>query len=329
MTFANPWLLLLLAVIPLLILHYRWQRKRVPAVRFSSLADARKIRVGWPRWIRHILFASKLVALTLLILSLARPQKGYTEEEILTEGVDIIVTLDVSGSMAAEDFSPRNRLFVAKDVVKKFIQKRRYDRIGMVVFAADSFTKCPLTLDYGVLMRLLDDVQLGTLRDGTAIGTALATSVNRLKSTKAESKVIVLLTDGVNNAGEIDPLTAAEIAKAFGIKVYAIGVGNKGLAPFPVDNPLGGGKRYVQIPVELDEEILQQVVELTEGQYFRATDKNSLEEIFKTIDALEKSEVKVKSYSRYNELFALFLIPAMGLLFLVTVLSHTRFRILP
>lgn len=328
LTFANPWLLLALLMLPLLLVYDRWQRKRSPALRFSSLAGLRKIAPAWPQWARRALLGARLLAVALLVLALARPQKGYTEEDILTEGVDIMITLDVSGSMAAEDFSPRNRLYVAKEVVKQFIEGRRYDRIGMVIFAADSYTKCPLTLDYGVLLRLLDDVQLGTVRDGTAIGTALATSVNRLKPTKAKSKIIILLTDGVNNAGEIDPVTAADIAKAFGLKIYAIGVGKKGFAPFPVNDPFGG-KRYVQVPVEIDENMLRQIAQATDGQYFRATDRDSLEKIFKTIDSLEKSEVQVKSYSHYDERFGLFLFPAMGLLLLETVLSHTRFRKLP
>jgi Ca-activated chloride channel family protein len=198
----------------------------------------------------------------------------------------------------------------------------------MVIFSADSYTKCPLTLDYGVLLRLLDDVQLGSIRDGTAIGTAISTSVNRLKPTKAKSKVIILLTDGVNNTGEIDPLTAAEIAKAFGIKIYAIGVGTQGSAPFPATDAFGG-KRYVQIPVEIDEPMLQQIARNTDGRYFRATDRDSLERIFKTIDQLEKSEVEVKSYSHYDELFARFLFPALGLLLVELLLLQTRFRKLP
>jgi Ca-activated chloride channel family protein len=312
----------------LLIAHKLWQKDRTPAIRFSSLAGMQKLSPAWIRYALHALFGVRLIAIALLIVALARPQKDYTEEDILTEGVDIIIALDISGSMAAEDFSPRNRLYVAKEVVKNFIEGRRYDRIGMVVFSADSFTKCPLTLDYGVLIRLLDDVQLGTIRDGTAIGTALATSVNRLKPTKAQSKVIVLLTDGVNNTGEIDPLTAAEIAKAFAIKIYAIGVGSKGYAPFPVADGFGS-KRYVQMPVEIDEKMLQEIAKETEGRYFRATDKKTLEDIFRTINSLEKSEVQVKSYARYDELFSGFLFAAMGLLLLEMVISRTRFQKLP
>lgn len=328
MTFADPWFLLALLILPGLFAFQRWQRKRRPAIRFPFTPGMKAISPRWTHWAGHGLFALRLLAVGLLVLALARPQKGYTEEELLTEGVDILITLDISGSMAAEDFSPLNRLHVAKEVVKNFISGRQYDRIGMVVFAADSYTKCPLTLDYGVLVRLLDDVKLGTVRDGTAIGTAVGTSANRLKATKAKSKVIILLTDGVNNAGEIDPVTAAEIAKVLKIKIYAIGVGRKGMAPFPVQDAFGG-RRTVQMPVKIDEEMLQQISKLTGGRYFRATDKDSLQDIFDTIDTLEKSEVRVKSYSHFEERFGLFLFPAMGILLVETLLSHTRFRGVP
>jgi len=326
--FAYPWLLFLLLLWPALLCWEWFYRRRRPVLRFSSLAGMAGLVPAWTVLARRALFILRLLALGLLVLALARPQQGFTEDDILTEGVDIVVTLDVSGSMAAEDFSPRNRLYVAKEVVREFIEGRHHDRIGMVVFSAESFTKCPLTLDYGVLLRQLEDARLGTIRDGTAIGTALATSVNRLKVTKAKSKVIILITDGVNNTGEIDPQTAAEIARALEIKVYAVGVGRRGIAPFPVDDGFGG-KRYVQMQVEIDEEGLGKIASTTRGRYFRAEDRSSLKEIFRTIDRLEKSEVRVKSYTHYNELYARFALPALLLLLLEGILIRTRFRSLP
>lgn len=326
--FAYPWLLGLLLLLPALVAWEWWRRRRRPVFRYSSLESiAAKIGRS-PVYIRRALFATRLLALALLILALARPQKGFTEQDVTTEGVDILLTLDVSGSMAAEDFRPRNRLFVAKEVVRDFIEGRQSDRIGLVVFSAESFTKCPLTLDYGILQRQLEDARLGTIRDGTAIGTALATSINRLKVSKAKSKVIILITDGVNNTGEIDPQTAAEITRAMKIKIYAVGVGRRGVAPFPVDDGFGG-KRYVQMQVEIDEEGLQKIAATTEGRYFRAEDPDSLKTIFRTIDRLEKTEIRSKSFTHYNELFFWFACVALFMLLLEAVLVHTRFRSLP
>jgi Ca-activated chloride channel family protein len=259
---------------------------------------------------------------------MARPQRGIEEEEILTEGVDIIVALDASGSMAAEDFEPKNRLFVAKLVVRQFVEGLRHDRVGLVVFAGKAFTRCPLTLDYGVLLNILEDVQLGTIEDGTAIGNALTTALNRLRESKAKSKVIILVTDGVNNRGEIQPLDAARMAQALGAKIYTVGVGSRGTARFPVNDPTYG-KIYMNLPVEIDEASLTRIAETTGGFYYRATDRPSLERIFQEIARLEKTKIEVKNFTHYNELFIKLLLPALGLLLVVTVAEATRFGKLP
>jgi Ca-activated chloride channel family protein len=264
----------------------------------------------------------------LLIIALSRPQSGRKETEILTEGIDIILTLDISGSMKAEDFKPKNRLHVSKEVIKEFIKGRENDRIGLVIFAAHAYTQCPLTLDYGVLLSFLDQIDIGLIEDGTAIGTAIATAVNRLKESEAESKVIILLTDGVNNTGKIDPLTAAEIAKTVNIKVYTIGAGIRGHALYPVEDPIFG-KRYVKVPTEIDEMTLTEIARKTGGTYFRATDPEGLKEIYSHISEMETTRVETKDYMKYNELFAWFLFPGIALLSLEIVLSNTRFRKLP
>lgn len=258
----------------------------------------------------------------LFIVALARPQKVTAEREYDTKGVDIIIALDISGSMLAEDFKPENRLLVAKQEAIKFIHGRENDRIGLVVFARKAFTQCPLTLDYEVLIRLLEDVQIGMIADGTAIGMGIATAVNRLRGSTAKSKVIILITDGENNAGNIDPITAAELAKTFGVKVYTIGVGKGGLVPFPVNDPLFG-KRYVQAEVEIDEMTLKRIADISGGLFFRARDPQSLAEIYEKINRLEQTEIKIKEYRSYDELFHLFLVPALWLLIIEIVLSRT------
>jgi Ca-activated chloride channel family protein len=230
--------------------------------------------------------------------------------------------------MKTEDFKPKNRLEAAKEVVAEFIATRPHDRLGMVVFAARAITKCPLTLDHDILLTLLDDVHIGSIEDGTAIGTALATSVNRLKDSQAESRIIILLTDGVNNRGEIDPLTAAELAKTFGIKTYTVGAGTEGYAPYPFEDPMYGTV-YRDILVEIDEETLEKIADVTGGQYFRATDAESLAEVYKEIDAMEKTEIEQKQYVRYTELAPYFMAVALGLLILETGLSRTRLQRFP
>jgi Ca-activated chloride channel family protein len=247
---------------------------------------------------------------------------------VLAEGVDIVIALDASGSMAAEDFEPRNRFYVAKLVVNKFVEGLRHDRAGLVVFAAKAITRCPLTLDYGALRFVLNSTELGTIEDGTAIGNALATCLNRLRASKAKSKVIILVTDGVNNRGEIQPLDAAQIARTLGVKIYTIGAGTNGTARFPINDPVYG-KIYADLAVEIDEASLKQIAEITGGFYYRATDRPSLEKIFEDIGRLEKTRIQVKTYTHYNERFGDFFIPALALAFLGTIAGFTRFRKLP
>ncbi|MDY0096694.1 MAG: VWA domain-containing protein [Candidatus Vecturithrix sp.] len=329
MRFASSLFLLLLVLVPLLIKYLREQHvKKRSALRFSNVSRLRQaIPVGLARYY-GLFSAIRLLTILLLIIALARPQSSKGEESITTEGIDIILTLDVSGSMQAEDFEP-NRLEAAKKVAADFIRGRKNDRIGLVIFAGHSVTQAPLTLDYDVLLALLDKVHIGILQeDGTAIGMAIANSVNRLRHSEAKSKVIILLTDGVNNRGEIDPLTAANIAKAMGLKMYVIGAGSKGHAYVTLDDPLFG-KRRVPIQAELDEDTLQQVAETTGGKYFRATDAESLAQIYTAIEQLEKSQLQVQQYKEYVELFPYLAYAAFGLLCVEIVLTSTRFRKIP
>ena len=327
--FANPGFLFLLLLIPLLVWRYvRRMRQGQGSLQFASTMALEGIRTSWTVRFGHLLFGISMLALAFGILALARPQKGTQSEEVLTEGVDIVIALDASGSMAAEDFEPRNRFAVAKLVVGKFVEGLRHDRAGLVVFAARAYTRCPLTLDYGALQNVLGGIELGTIEDGTAIGNALATSLNRLRESKAKSKVIILVTDGVNNRGEIQPLDAARLAQALGVKVYTVGVGSSGTARFPVNDPVYG-KVYADLKVEIDEESLKQIAGLTGGFYYRATDRPSLERIFEDIGRLEKTKIKVKTYTHYNERFIYFLVPALVLVFFGTIAGHTRFRKIP
>ena len=328
MRLADPVFLVLLGFIPLLIYWYFRRQQRRATIRFSNIDLLKRIRPGQGHRWRHSLFAARLLAIALIIFALARPQSGHTEEEITTEGIDIVLALDVSSSMLAEDFRPNNRIQAAKKVAKEFIKGRHNDRIGMVVFSGKSYTQCPLTLDYGILIGFMKDIQVGIIEDGTAIGLAIANAVNRLKDSEAKSKVAILLTDGRNNDGEVDPITAAKVAKAYGIKFYTVGVGTRGEALYPVDDPFLG-KRYVRMPVDIDEDMLQQVADISSGKYFRATDNESLEKIFKEIDSLEKTKIEVKEYTRYSELFVNWLWAALGLLFFEIILANTRFRKIP
>jgi len=331
MVFRDPFLLILIIVIPLLIYLY-FRRKEGNQVIFSSVEPLKKLRPSFAQRYRHIIIILRSLAIGLLILSLARPQLGNEQTKITTEGIDIVLAVDVSGSMLAEDFTfngkRQNRLFVVKQVMKDFIDMRKTDPIGLVVFAAHGYTQCPLTLDYGMLLKLLEKVEIGMLEDGTAIGSAIACSVDRLKGTKAKSKVIVLLTDGRNNSGEIDPFTAAGLAKTFGIKIYTIGAGTKGLAPFPVTD-LFGNKVMRQVKIEIDDETLQEIAKITGGEYYRATDTESLKEIYQQIDKLEKTETEITQYTEYKEIFHYFLLPAFGILLFELCLTKTKFRKIP
>ena len=326
--FQNPWFLILAMLFIWLLITYVVRRKKRAAMTYSDITSFKQISSPLSVRLRFLLPALRLAALILMVIALARPQQGEAEEEILTHGVDIMLAVDVSGSMAAEDFKPYNRLDAAKEVVADFIRGRKNDRIGMVTFAGKAFTKCPLTLDYGILLNFLEDVQLGSIEDGTAIGMALATCVNRLKKSDAKSKIIILLTDGVNNSGEIQPLTGAQLAKALNIKIYTIGAGKKGYARYPYEDPVFG-KRYIRAPVEIDEESLQDIAGITGGEYFRATDKSSLKKIYKQISRMEQSEIKVNKYVKYAEMFPLFLKIAFGLLVLEILLAETKYRTIP
>ncbi len=328
--FEDPWLLLFgLILIPIL---YRYGKGNDRAkIRFSSLAPFNQI--PFPQWVflRHILIALRCLGLGLCVIALARPQAGQKETEIITEGIDIMLSLDTSGSMEALDFQLEghrsNRLAVVKKVVKEFIQKRQNDRIGMVIFGDNAFTQCPLTMDYGILLSFIDRIEIGMVGDSTALGSSLAMSVKRLRDLPGNSKVIILVTDGRNNTGNISPKTAAQIAKTYNIKVYTIGVGIEGESPFLMDTLFG--KRYVYQKVDLDEKTLIEIAETTGGQYFRATNTTSLEKIYKLIDEMEKTEAKIKEYVEYEELFDRFALPGLLLILAEFLLASTRLRKIP
>ncbi|MCM1441552.1 MAG: VWA domain-containing protein, partial [Roseburia sp.] len=276
--------MILVLLVPM-ILWYIFREKRSHAdLQFSSLKAFRGMKHAGRVWLRHLLFALKVLAIVFLVTALARPQSSNSWQTYTSEGIDIMLALDISGSMLARDFSP-DRLEAAKDVATKFILERPQDKIGLVVFAGESFTQCPLTTDQAVLVNLMRDVHSGMIEDGTAIGLGLANAVNRLKDSPGKSKVVILLTDGVNNRGMIAPVTAAELAKTYGIRVYTIGVGTYGEAPYPVQTPFG--IQLQNVPVEIDEDVLKQIAATTGGQYFRATDNDKLKQIYQEIDQLE------------------------------------------
>lgn len=328
MRFQNPEFLLLLLLLPLLFLATKSHRT---AVRYSSLDALRSAHRSLRLHPRLILLSLRTLALTSLILALARPQEGKKFSEILTEGVDIVMALDTSGSMAAEDFQINsrrvNRLEVVRNVVSDFVKKRSNDRIGLVVFGEEAFTQCPLTLDHGIVLDFLQNLEIAMAGNATAVGSAIGVAVNRMKDLKAKSRIIILLTDGRSNAGDLAPVKAAELAQSLGIKVYTIGVGTRGEAPYPVEGPFG--KSYQMIPADLDEETLESIAKLTAAKYYRATDREELQKIYDEIDQLEKTEVKLKEYSEYYERFSIFLMIGLGLLGLELILSQTRLRILP
>lgn len=328
MRFADPFYLALLVFVPLMVFWYvRRQKNRGGTLRFSHLGFVKEVRQASADRARHLLFGMRMFVLSLLILAFARPQSGVRSEEVITQGIDIVLAIDISSSMLAEDIKP-NRVEAVKDVAAEFIRGRKNDRIGMVVFAAQGYTQCPLTLDYGILLSFLDQIEVGMIEDGTAIGMGLATAVIRLKSSEAKSKVVILLTDGRNNRGEIDPITAAHAAQAFDVRIYTIGAGTRGTAMFPVDDPFFG-KRYVPMKVDIDEDTLRRIAEMTKGQYFRATHRESLASIYREIDELEKTRIRVREYTRYSELFYIFVGIAMVLFFGEIGLAHTRFRKIP
>jgi Ca-activated chloride channel homolog len=323
-TFAEPLFLYLLIAIPAMIAFYILKQQSVTAsLRMPGLQSFAQAGITFRNYLRHILFALRTIALTLLIIVLARPQKTDKFQDISTEGIDIVLTQDISGSMLARDFRP-DRLEASKNIATEFISGRPYDRIGLVVFSGESFTQCPLTTDHAVLINLLREIQSGMIEDGTAIGMGLATAVNRIKDSKAKSKVIILLTDGVNNRGEIAPATAAGIAKTFGIRVYTIGVGTQGMAPYPVQTPYG--MQYQDMPVEIDEAILQEIAQNTGGKYFRATDNEKLIQVYREIDKLEKSKIDVRQFSRKEEKFLFPAILAFCMLIFEITARNTIFK---
>ena len=325
--FANPKYFLLLVLLVPMILWYVFKEKQSHAdLQFSSLRAFRGIRHAGRVWLRHLLFACKVLAIVFLVTALARPQSSNSWQTYSSEGIDIVLGLDISTSMLARDFTP-DRLEAAKEVATKFILERPQDRIGLVVFAGESFTQCPLTTDQAVLVNLLREVQSGVIEDGTAIGLGLANAVNRLKDSPAKSKVVILLTDGVNNRGSIAPVTAAELAKTYGIRVYTIGVGTYGEAPYPVQTPFG--IQLQNVPVEIDEAVLKQIASVTGGQYFRATDNDKLQQIYNEIDQLEKSKVEVKHFSKREEQYFWFGLVGMLLLVTEALLRYTLLRKIP
>ena len=320
--FLNPEFLYLLIIIPfLLLLEMGFNKKRTPALKWSSSFLVSKT-ISWRLLLKYVLWLTRSAALALLIIALARPQTTEVSSETLSkEGIDIVLAMDVSTSMLAQDFSP-NRLEAAKQVAIEFIEGRPNDRFGLVVYAGESFTQCPLTTDHKVVKNLLKEVKDGLIEDGTAIGMGLATSVSRLKESKAESKVVILLTDGENNSGFIDPMTAVEIAEEANVKVYTIGVGSYGTAPYPTTD-LWGRDTHVDIEVKIDEELLINIAEPTGGMYFRANSKDKLAQIYEQIESLEKTELEELKYYNHEEKFELFALIALILLFSELILQYT------
>jgi Ca-activated chloride channel family protein len=327
--FAHPFILLLLLLIPA---YAYLHRGRSRAFIFSRASTAGALSGGAGRWLARLPGWLRSAAVALLIIALAAPRTGAAAINIDAEGIAIVIAIDVSSSMGSEDFKPHNRLEVAKQKVASFIQGRAYDRIGLVTFAGEALTQVPLTVDYDVLYEAVDQMRLtqnGMLEDGTAIGTAIATSANRLRRVPGKSHVMVLMTDGENNRGDIDPLTAARAAQAYGIKIYTIGVGSEGMAPVPTGPPGQYGTQYQMLPVHIDEELLGQIATMTGGHYFRATNAQALDSIYHQIDTLEKSTVDVTRYVNYTPRFLSFVIAATLSLMLELLLLSSRFGRIP
>ena len=328
--FQSPLWFLLLLIIPVLFgLRIFLGGRRKPRIKFSNGRTLQKMKLHKYGWILHLPFLMRMIVLAMVITALARPRHGISEREIITEGIDIVISFDVSTSMTAEDFRP-NRLGAAKAVGEKFIEGRKTDRIGLVIFAGQAFTQAPLTLDYDILNQSIDMMRPADQEwDGTAIGMGLATAVNRLREGKSKNRVIILLTDGENNSGKIDPKTAADLAREFRIRVYTIGVGSRGIARIPVTDKRTGRKRYFDQRVSIDEDLLTEIAEMTGGHYYRAVDNSSLGNIFKEIDSLEKNKFEVKEYTNYTERFNWFLIPAALLLLIEIFMRRIFLRRIP
>ncbi|MDF1574408.1 MAG: VWA domain-containing protein [Bacteroidales bacterium] len=328
MEFAYPAFFYALVLIPLMLAWYLWRgRKGSAPMKLSGFENLDERLGSYRIWLRHLLAFLRMAVVTLIIVVLARPQSSNQWEQVTTEGIDIVLCMDVSGSMQAMDFRP-NRLEASKNVGIEFVNARQDDRFGLVVFAGESFTQCPMTTDRAVVVNFLNEIDFGVIEDGTAIGMGLATAVNRIKESKARSKVIILLTDGVNNSGDVGPVTAAEIAAGFDIRVYTIGVGSKGTAPVPAQDMFGRTLTR-DVPVEIDEEVLRKISETTGGSYFRATDNNKLREIYQEIDQLEKTRLDVKQFSKKKEEYFPFLLAALILLLAEILLRYTIFRTIP
>ena len=333
MIFANPtYLYLLLLLIPMIGWYVYKLSKNQASLQVSSTEgfDAPGAS-SWKVWLRHVPFILRMAAVAVLVVILARPQSTNSWQNSSTEGIDIVLAMDISTSMMAQDLKP-NRLEASKDVASAFINGRPNDNIGLVVFAAESFTQCPLTVDHAVLLNLFQSIkgdiaQRGLIEDGTAIGMGLANAINRLKDSKAKSKVIILLTDGTNNRGDISPLTAAEIAKSLGIRIYTIGVGTNGMAPYPI--PTAMGVQYMNVPVEIDESTLTQIAGTANGNYFRATSNSKLEEVYEEIDKLEKTKLNVKEYSKREEEYQLFALIAFLCILAEVLLRNSILKKIP
>ena len=325
--FANKGLLWLMTIIiPLTVWYVLRHRKQHPLMQMSGLQSFHGQPESARAALRHVLFALRMLALAFMIFALARPQVSNSWKSVDTEGIDVMIAMDISGSMLAEDFKP-NRLEAAKDVAMEFIAGRPNDRIGLVIFAGESFTQCPLTTNHKELVRLFREVNSDMLKDGTAIGMGLASAVNRLKDSKATSKVVILLTDGVNNSGEISPETAAEIARNYNLRVYSIGVGSMGTAPYPVQTPFG--TQYQNMEVRIDEDVLSAISEMTGGKYFRATNNEKLREIYQEIDKMEKTIIQEKQFTEKTELFFWFLFIGIAIFVFEIILKYTVFRQIP
>lgn len=327
MQFLHPtYLYLLLLLIPLVAWYVARLSKAQASFKLASTHAFKGMRPGFKVYMRHLPFVLRMASITLIIIVIARPQAINSWEETETQGIDIALALDVSGSMLAQDLQP-NRLEAAKKVAAEFITDRPNDNIGLVVFAGESFTQCPLTTDHTVLLNLLNKVDFGLIEDGTAIGLGLANVVNRLKDSQSDSRVAILLTDGTNNRGQIAPLTAADLARSYGIRVYTVGVGTKGMAPTPVQTPFG--IRMQNMPVDIDERTLVEIASLTGGQYFRAEDTEGLRRVYEEIDEMEKYLISVQNVTRRQELFLPFALLALGLVLLELLLRRTWLRNMP
>lgn len=321
---ANPEMLWLLLLLPFLIWYaVMYKAKRKVTLRLSTIEQIRKTPRSLKARLRPLMLILECIAFVSIVIALSRPQQTNTTEDINSNGINIVLCMDISGSMLSEDFKP-NRIEAAKKIAVQFVKERPADRIGLVVFAGESYTQCPLTIDHNVLIEQLEKIQSGMLVDGTAIGMGLGTAVDRLRHARGKSKVIILMTDGVNNTGKIDPQTALELAKAYQIKVYTIGVGTEGEALFPVQTPMGIQKQM--LPVQIDEPLLKQIAAQTGGQYFRATNNKKLADIYHKIDQLEKIKIKVNAFTEYKDLFFPFVFAALGALLLSLILRLTWFR---